>query len=106
MFWMILAHWALPAIIIPWLVGTLVSFQPTPISTYAPFDPLSASIVRLAAQLAYPYTTLSVKGVDVLGSRVRVLNAGVGLAFAFAEAIARAPSSTPHEKDTADDGLE
>ena len=59
-----------------------------------PFDPLTASIVRLAAQIAYPYTRLNestVKGIDVLGPGVRVLNAGVGVAFAFAEAIEGAP---------------
>jgi hypothetical protein len=58
------------------------------------FDPLTASIIRLAAQIAYPYTRLdqtTVKGIDVLGPGVRVLNAGVGVAFAFAEAIAGAP---------------
>jgi hypothetical protein len=91
-FWALLLHWALPTLLIPALFGTLISFsQP---SANMPFDPLTASIVRLAAQIAYPYTRLNestVKGIDVLGPGVRVLDAGVGVAFAFAEAIAGAP---------------
>jgi hypothetical protein len=65
-----------------------------------PFDALTASIVRLAAQVAYPYSTLGVKGADVLGSRARYLSAGVGLALAFAEAIAKAPASYREREKT------
>jgi hypothetical protein len=93
-FWALLLHWALPTLLIPALFGTLISFSQPSSPTNIPFDPLTASIVRLAAQIAYPYTRLNestVKGIDVLGPGVRVLDAGVGVAFAFAEAIAGAP---------------
>ncbi|KAF7967173.1 hypothetical protein HWV62_13173 [Athelia sp. TMB] len=96
-FWLTLWHWSLPALFVPALFGTLISFRPAPQQSAnnphavnLPFDPLTASIVRVAAHIAYPYGTIdetSVQGVDVLGSRWRVLGAGVGLAFAFAEAI-------------------
>ena len=96
-----LLHWAVPTLIIPAFVGSVISFNPantpspaeTPSAT--PFDPLTASIIRLAAQVGYPYTLIASRtdlvGLDVLGSNWRVLSASVGLAFAFAEAIARAP---------------
>jgi hypothetical protein len=92
-FWKTLGHWAVPALFIPALFGTLISFSPAPQrGPYAPslpFDALTASIIRLAAQIAYPFATIekNVQGVDVLGWRWRVLGAGVGVAFAFAEAI-------------------
>lgn len=67
----------------------------TPSAAPAPFDPLTASIIRLAAQVGYPYTFIASRtglvGLDVLGSNWRILSASVGLAFAFAEAIAGAP---------------
>lgn len=95
-----LLHWALPSLLIPALIGNLISFNPSryPSSTSpttttpTPFDPLTASIVRLAANVIYPVSLLEVDNrVDVLGFQYRVLNASVGLAFAFAEAIASAP---------------
>ncbi|KZP30217.1 hypothetical protein FIBSPDRAFT_850957 [Athelia psychrophila] len=96
-FWLTLYHWSLPALFIPALFGTLISFRPAPQQSpdnphvvNMPFDPLTASIIRLAAHIAYPFASVdetSVQGVDVLGWRWRVLGAGVGLAFAFAEAI-------------------
>ena len=98
-----MAHWVVPTFFLPLLVGTIVSFRPAPTSSSATFDPLTASIVRLAAQLAYPYPTLGVKGMDILGPKVRVLNAGVGLAFAFAEAIARAPAPFFHGREERDE---
>ncbi|CAA7261927.1 unnamed protein product [Cyclocybe aegerita] len=109
-FWLVLLHWALPTLIIPSFVGRMISFNPlnnapapskadiktsSPAAPIAPFDPLTASIIRLAAQVAYPYasiaTSVDIVGLDVLGSHWRVLSASVGLAFAFAEAIAGAP---------------
>lgn len=102
-FWTVILHWALPTLILPTLVGCMISFNPemTPRnsdsnnSSVAPLDPLTASIIRLAAQLAYPYSSIATKsdivGLDVLGSNWRTLSASVGLAFAFAEAIAGAP---------------
>lgn len=97
-FWKTLGHWSLPTLFIPALFGTLISFRPTPQSSLPsphipnlPFDALTASIIRLAAQIAYPFATVEkdVQGADVLGWRWRVLGAGVGVAFAFAEAISR-----------------
>ena len=97
-------HWAIPTLIIPAFVGSVISFNPantpspaeTPSATLiAPFDPLTASIIRLAAQVGYPFAFIASRtelvGLDVLGSNWRVLSASVGLAFAFAEAIAGAP---------------
>lgn len=51
--------------------------------------------MRLAAAIAYPYGSFAsseqVYGLDVLGYNMRVFNASLGLAFAFAEAIQGAP---------------
>ncbi|PFH50010.1 hypothetical protein AMATHDRAFT_62035 [Amanita thiersii Skay4041] len=104
-FWLVLLHWSIPTLIVPAIVGNLISFSPgantlrkddSPSGTQiVPFDPLTASIIRLAAQIAYPYLSIEeqsgLSGMDVLGFRWRVLNASIGLAFAFAEAIAGAP---------------
>jgi hypothetical protein len=97
-FWVVLLHWVLPTLLLPSLVGIFVSFRPATSSSKLPFDVLSASIVRLAAQLAYPYPKVPVRGADVLGYDLRVLSAGICLAFAFAEAIARAPASVHLEE--------
>lgn len=103
-FWVVLLHWALPSLVIPAFIGRLISFNPafSPTNAYswasapiAPLDPLTASIVRLAAQIGYPYPSIAINsgiiGLDVLGSNWRVLSASVGLAFAFAETISAAP---------------
>ncbi|TFK69820.1 Rft-1-domain-containing protein [Pluteus cervinus] len=95
-FWLPLLHWAIPTLIIPAFVGNLISFNPASFSPrkstqqLVSFDPLTASIMRLAAQVAYPYSShaSAVLDLDPLGFRLRVLNAGVGLAFAFSEQIA------------------
>jgi hypothetical protein len=102
-FWMVILHWSIPTLIIPAIVGHIVSFSPTTQSTLpgtppmASFDPLTASIIRLAAQVGYPYPHLEQGrpdlGLDVLGFRWRVLISAVGLAFSFAEAIAGAPQA-------------
>lgn len=103
--WLVLFHWALPTLILPWVVGTLISHQPTT-SSNLPFDPVTASVTRLAAHVVYPYPTLAVKGVDVLGSRIRILSASLGVAFAFAEAIAKAPATFhTSEKDSTENVL-
>ena len=100
-FWSAIGHWAIPSLIIPALFGTLISFHPAtsarspatadrhPIPPLIPFDPLTASIIRLAAQIAYPFGPMGSKAhiMDVIGFRWRVLSAAVGVAFAFAEAI-------------------
>jgi hypothetical protein len=105
-FWQVILHWAVPTLIIPAFVGSVISFNPanspspaeTPSATLTvPFDPLTACIIRLAAQVGYPYNLIASRtelvGLDVLGPNWRVLSASVGLAFAFAEAIAGAPQS-------------
>jgi hypothetical protein len=95
-FWNVLYHWFLPTLLIPAFFGILISFRPVPRQSPSsprvsnpPFDALTASIIRLAAQVVYPYNALEedLQGVDVLGWRWRVVGAGVGMAFAFAEAI-------------------
>lgn len=103
-FWMVLGHWIIPTLIIPAIVGNLVSFKPPSLGTHSTstgtspaiqFDPLTASIIRLAAHVGYPFALLEqngrLQGLDVLGFKWRVLSAAVGVAFAFAEAIAGAP---------------
>jgi len=100
-FWRVILHWAIPTLIIPAIVGHVISFSPATQSTHpgtpliATFDPLTASIIRLAAQVGYPYPHLAQgqpdQELDVLGFRWRVLISSVGLAFSFAEAIASAP---------------
>lgn len=74
-------HWFLPSLFIPALAGTLISFHPFSNK----LDPLTAAITRLAAHVVYPYE------VDPLGMQWRVMTASVGLAFAFAEVIVKAP---------------
>ena len=94
-FWQVVLHWAVPTLIIPAFVGSVISFNPANTQSPASFDPLTASIIRLAAQVGYPYAFITSRtqlaSLDVLGSNWRVLSASVGLAFAFAEAIAGAP---------------
>lgn len=112
-FWTTIGHWSLPALFIPALFGTLISFRPTPQHSPSsqhppslPFDALTASIIRLAAQIAYPFATVekSIQGLDVIGWRWRVLAAGVGVAFAFAEAISAnlVPATVVIEDDDED----
>jgi hypothetical protein len=99
-FWTVIIHWSIPTVLIPLIFGLLVSFHPTN-STFArtprviALDPLSASIARLAAHVAYPFSTLeaSLQGVDVIGQKWRLLTASVVVAFAFAEAIFNAPGA-------------
>nr|GAT55075.1 predicted protein [Mycena chlorophos] len=94
-----LAHWFIPALLLPALAGCIISFSPAlPNATTwrVPFDPLTASIIRLALQFAYNPATAATNNVvgaqDVLGLRLRAINAAVGVAFAFAEAIKGAPA--------------
>ncbi|KIN96278.1 hypothetical protein M404DRAFT_163595 [Pisolithus tinctorius Marx 270] len=104
-FWTILIHWAIPTVVIPALAGSLVSFQPgnSP-SARAPhtlyFDPLTASVIRVAVHYAYPYDTFKsrVECVDILGAQWRLLHASVVAALAFAEAIAVAPRAYAESK--------
>ncbi|KIJ60436.1 hypothetical protein HYDPIDRAFT_32241 [Hydnomerulius pinastri MD-312] len=99
-FWGVLAHWAIPTLALPAFFGSVVTFNPANAASarvprVLPLDPLTASIMRLAAQYAYPYESLNatIQGVDVIGPRWRILNAAVGVALAFAEAIFTAPSA-------------
>ncbi|KAH0834027.1 hypothetical protein J3R83DRAFT_11264 [Lanmaoa asiatica] len=99
-FWSVILHWSIPTLIIPTLLGSVISFHPANATSarvlrLLPLDPLSASILRLAAQCGYPYKALdtTVEGIDVIGPQWRILNAAVGVAFAFAEAIFVAPGA-------------
>lgn len=100
MFWSVLLHWSIPTLIIPALLGSVISFHPAnATSARVPrvlsLDPLTASISRLAAHYGYPYKALNatIEGIDVVGPQWRILNASVVVAFAFAEAIFAAPSA-------------
>lgn len=100
MFWSVLLHWSIPTLIIPALLGSVISFHPANATSarilrVLPLDPLTASISRLAAHYGYPYKALNatIEGIDVVGPQWRILNAAVGVAFAFAEAIFAAPSA-------------
>ncbi|KAG5340633.1 hypothetical protein C0989_000990 [Termitomyces sp. Mn162] len=102
-FWMVILHWVLPTVFLPVIAGSLISFTPkslsrptTPNSPHAttPFDPLTAAIIRLAVQVNYPYISIPVQGVDVLGWNWRVWNAAVGLLFAFSEKLGGSPQAT------------
>lgn len=96
-YWSVVGHWALPTLLLPAILGHLISFSPNPRGAMSgatlPFDPLTASIVRLAAAFGYPYPqiNLTVAGIDVLGLKWRVLAASMSVAFAFAELIAGGP---------------
>ncbi|KAF7309599.1 SAP domain-containing protein [Mycena indigotica] len=90
-----LIHWFIPALLLPALAGSLISFSPAlPTATLSrvPFDPLTASIIRLALQFAYDPSTMNSAARDVIGLRIRALNSAIGVAFAFAEAIKGAPA--------------
>ncbi|KAK0216023.1 hypothetical protein IW262DRAFT_1397428 [Armillaria fumosa] len=73
--WMEIACWAGPTIVVPGLLGYLVSFK-----RRDGFDPLTGWVVRLAGVVL------------VEEPRWRVVTASVGVAFAFAEAM---PGSAP-----------
>lgn len=103
-FWTVLLHWFIPTVLAPLIVGNLISFNPSlnqrqreDDKDIVAFDALTASIVRLAAQIAYPFSTLDIQsgvyGLDVLGFKFRVWSASLGLAFAFAETISGAPQA-------------
>lgn len=97
-FWSVLLHWSIPTLIIPAIFGFVISFHPANASSARvphALDPLTASILRLAAQYGYPYRALdaTIEGIDVIGPQWRVLNAAVCAAFAFAEAIFTAPNA-------------
>ncbi|KAF9489877.1 hypothetical protein BDN71DRAFT_1455387 [Pleurotus eryngii] len=130
---LILLHWVLPTLIIPSLVGAFVSFaRPYPrlassprsltsnvdVDKYPPllthiaaaYDPLTASIARLACHIAWPYRPLvptnlitplvlypnvvppvppTEIALDVLGWNWRIFDSSIVLAFAVAEALRR-----------------
>jgi hypothetical protein len=88
----------------PLVIGNLITFNPSlnqrqqeDYKDVVVFDSLTAAIVQLAAQIAYPYTSLDIRsgvqGLDVLGFKFRVWSASLGLAFAFAETISGAPQA-------------
>ncbi|PBK71818.1 hypothetical protein ARMSODRAFT_789648 [Armillaria solidipes] len=68
--WMEIACWAGPTVVVPGLLGYLVSFRGRD-----SFDPLTGWVVRLAGMVL------------VEEARWRVVTASVGVAFAFAEAM-------------------
>ncbi|KAL9710588.1 hypothetical protein Ac2012v2_006126 [Leucoagaricus gongylophorus] len=103
-FWTVLLHWAVPTVVTPGIIANLISFNPSfnqsssnNSRSFLTYDPLTASITRLAAHIAYPYSSFDLQsgvyGLDVLGFKFRVWSASLSLAFAFAETISGAPSA-------------
>ncbi|TDL15099.1 hypothetical protein BD410DRAFT_138012 [Rickenella mellea] len=107
-------YWAIPSLFVPSILGFLISFAPqtsprsqssesqSPLSTMK-FDPLTSSIVRVAANLVFPIRFMALSGLggvqtaeietinmDVLGSNWRVFTGSLALAFTLAEAIGQA----------------
>ena len=111
-------HWSLPAVIFPLIAGHLVSFAPqrsasVPVGSLT-FDPLTASIIRVASTLAYqiPHIRITttkdtinvqhllgssaagssgqVHSLDVLSSDWRLFTSILALSFATAEGLGRA----------------
>lgn len=87
-------YWALPSLVVPTIIGYLVSFSAP--ASQPSFDVLSASIIRMAANFADTYPAMifveqdaMVQSLDVLGIRWRAVSSGITLAFAFSEAIVR-----------------
>ena len=107
-------HWAIPSVILPLILGYLISFVPGSASNRS-FDPLTASIVRVAANIAYKFPLVrltditgqsspdSLHELDILGARWRVLNASVTLAFALSEVIRGGASQSPPEESVTSD---
>lgn len=95
-------HWSLPNVILPIIAGFLISFTTNATNGAIQFDVLIASIIRLAANVAFqfpgvPLTVSDIDGtaetgtisLDVLGRKRRVFTSGVMLAIALAEAVGR-----------------
>ncbi|KAH7911785.1 hypothetical protein BJ138DRAFT_1149773 [Hygrophoropsis aurantiaca] len=98
--WAAILNWSIPTLFIPALFGTVISFHPANMTSaragrptsppLVPFDPLTASIIRLAAQFVYPF---GLADTDVIGQSWRVVTAAVTVAFALVEAIFGAPGA-------------
>ena len=88
---------------VPCFMGALISFQQTVPSSNLSFDPLTATIVRLAAQFIPPTYKFGGPHVDTLGHNMRAISAGLGVAFAFAEAVTKrsTPNTVLHDADRA-----
>ncbi|KIY53363.1 hypothetical protein FISHEDRAFT_68969 [Fistulina hepatica ATCC 64428] len=95
----ILGHWILTSVIIPIFFGTIMSFNPLSRSSSKDnlsLDAVTASIVRLALQVGYPFPTYVAspgtfaRTSDVIGKDMRILSASVVVAFAFADSIVSA----------------
>ncbi|KAH7924455.1 hypothetical protein BV22DRAFT_1090912 [Leucogyrophana mollusca] len=101
--WSVIFNWSIPTLVIPALFGVVLSFHPANMTSaragrptsppLVPFDPLTASIIRLAAQFIYSFDSPGTDSIDVVGQRWRIVNAAVGVAFAFVEAIFGAPGA-------------
>lgn len=84
-------HWIGATVILPCVAGHLMLFWPARVR----FDPLSASIIRLASNYLWFFPTMQVvisesvrvHSLDVLGPELRMVSAAVTLAFAFADAL-------------------
>jgi hypothetical protein len=76
--YLLIAQWAVPTLVLPFLAGALVTF-----SDRKDIDPVSSGIVRLACVCS------STWGIppDLLSVKTRVISAATALAFATAEAI-------------------
>ncbi|KDQ17114.1 hypothetical protein BOTBODRAFT_172699 [Botryobasidium botryosum FD-172 SS1] len=83
--------WAIPTLIVPHLVGTLVVFSP---AQGRDIDPLSVGIARIACACAGRWGVQDI----YLEQKWRILGAAVSVAFALAEAVSKGKiGRTPYQ---------
>ncbi|KXN85804.1 hypothetical protein AN958_10811 [Leucoagaricus sp. SymC.cos] len=76
-FWITILHWFIPTLLLPALLGNLISFNPalnhhrSQSKEIVSFDPLTAAIIRLAVHIAYPYDSIDLKSGYFVGVCVR-----------------------------------
>lgn len=75
----LIAQWSLPTLVLPIILGNLISFQNHP-----DVDPITAGIVRLVCAISSHWGVPE----ELLSSKTRVVSAATVLAFSVAEILA------------------